>query len=77
MALSKTSSSTKTRSVRNKPIMIYLHENKEEYDPDGGASLLVNLGSLDAFHDVRLCLAACLPACLPAWPPACMRACVL
>lgn len=40
--------------VRNKPIMIYLHPNTEDYDPGAGKSLLVNLGSLDGYQDVRL-----------------------
>lgn len=39
--------------IRNKPIMLYLHPNTETYDPSAGLSLLVNLGSLDGFHDVR------------------------
>ena len=39
--------------IRNKPIMIYLHPNSETYDPSDGVSLLVNLGSLEGFHDVR------------------------
>ena len=39
--------------IRNKPIMIYLHANTEEYDPAACTSLLVNLGSLEGFHDVR------------------------
>ena len=39
--------------IRNKPIMIYLHANTEEYDPADCTSLLVNLGSLEGFHDVR------------------------
>ena len=39
--------------IRNKPIMIYLHKNEELYDAAAGASLLVNLGCLEGFHDVR------------------------
>ena len=46
-------------AIRNKPIMIYLHKNEELYDAGAGASLLVNLGSLEGFHDVRARAPAC------------------
>ena len=39
--------------IRKKPIMIYLHPNTETYEPSDGVRLLVNLGSLEGFHDVR------------------------
>lgn len=45
-------------AIRNKPIMIYLHPNTETYDPSAGLALLVNLSSLEGFHDVRC---ACQP----------------
>ena len=38
--------------IRNKPIMIFLHPNTETYDPAAGASLLVNLGALEGYHDL-------------------------
>ena len=38
--------------IRNKPIMIFLPPNTETYDPAAGASLLVNLGALEGYHDL-------------------------
>ena len=59
--------------IRNKPIMIYLHPNTETYDASAGASLLVNLGSLEGFHDVRRPSRCCdggmlaAPPATPSW----------